>query len=31
MCFVSTYENRKMKPGEIILRSGGGGRRRMME
>jgi hypothetical protein len=23
MCFVSIYENRRMKPVEIVLRSGG--------
>jgi hypothetical protein len=28
MCFVSIYENRKMKPVEIVLRSGGGGEKR---
>jgi hypothetical protein len=24
MCFVTIYENRKMKPAEIVLRRGGG-------
>jgi hypothetical protein len=27
MCFVSVYENRRMKLVEIVLRSGGGGKR----
>jgi hypothetical protein len=28
MCFVSTYENRRMKPAEIVLRSRRGKRER---
>jgi hypothetical protein len=31
MCFVSIYENTRMKPIEIILRKGEGIRGRMME
>jgi hypothetical protein len=30
-CFVSTYENRRMKPVVIVLRRGGGGRGRRMK
>jgi hypothetical protein len=31
MYFVSIYENRKVKPVEIVLRRGGGERGRTME
>jgi hypothetical protein len=31
MYFVFRYENRRMKPVEIVLRMGARGRRRMME
>jgi hypothetical protein len=31
MCFVFIYENRRMKPVEIVLRRGEEGRGRMME
>jgi hypothetical protein len=31
MYFLSIYENRRMKPVEIVLRSKGGRRGRMME
>jgi hypothetical protein len=31
MGFVSIYENRRIKPAEIVLEWGKGGRRRMME
>jgi hypothetical protein len=31
MCFVSIHESRRTKPVEIVLRSGKGGRGRMME
>jgi hypothetical protein len=31
MCFVSTYENRKTKPVETVLRKVGWGRGKMME
>jgi hypothetical protein len=31
MCFLSTYENRRMKSVEIVLRRKAGGRGRMME
>jgi hypothetical protein len=31
MYFVFIYENRRMKPVEIVLRRGEGGRKRMME
>jgi hypothetical protein len=27
MCFVSIHENRRIKPGEIVLRKGGVGKR----
>jgi hypothetical protein len=27
MCFVSIYENRRMKPAEIVLRMGGRGKK----
>jgi hypothetical protein len=31
MCFVSIYENRRMKSVEIVLRTGERGRGRMIE
>jgi hypothetical protein len=31
MCFISIYENRRLKPVEIILIIGGGGKGRTME
>jgi hypothetical protein len=31
MCFISIYENRRMKPVEIVLRRVEGGRGRMKE
>jgi hypothetical protein len=31
VCFVSIYENRRMKPAEIVLRRGVGEKGRMME
>jgi hypothetical protein len=31
MCFVFIFENRRVKPAEVVLRHGGGGGRRMEE
>jgi hypothetical protein len=31
MCFIFTYENKRIKPAEIVLKAGGGWKRRTME